>query len=64
MNSEPLEKPTRDISDKALRRLVRVWTWVGVVLLGAVIVYLSGIISNAIGTIVWAIVFVSCCAAL
>ncbi len=52
------ETGTRQISDKALRRLVRIWTWVGIVLLGAALVYLSGLISNAIGMIVWTIVFV------
>lgn len=46
------------ISDKALRRLVGVWTWVGIILLAGVVIFLSGILANAIGTIVWAIVFV------
>ena len=58
MNNEPVEQSKRNISDKALRRLVRIWTWVGAILLAAAIIYLSGIISNAIGTIVWTIVFV------
>ena len=46
------------VSDRALRRLVLIWTWVGIIVLGAVIVYLSGIIANAVGVIVWTIVFV------
>ena len=58
MNNGETEQTTRHISDKALRRLVRIWTWVGIILLGAVVVYLSGIVSNAIGTIIWTIVFV------
>lgn len=58
MSNEPLEQPKRGISDKALRRLVRIWTLVGALLLLAAIVYFSGIVSNAIGTIVWAVVFV------
>ncbi len=57
-------KPDKDQADelaltaKARRRLITVWTWVGVVMLGAVVVYLSGIVSNAVGTIVWTVVFV------
>ena len=58
MNNGSTEQPKRNISDKALRRLVRIWSWVGIVLLGIVVIYLSGIVSNAIGTIVWAVVFV------
>lgn len=58
MNNDQVEQPKRNISDKALRRLVRIWTWVGAILLAAAIIYLSGVISNAIGTIVWTIVFV------
>ena len=42
----------------ARHRLTLVWTWVGAILLAAVIVYLSGILSTAIGVIVWSIVFV------
>ena len=57
-NSEQPESTKRKISDKALRRLVLVWTWVGIVLLGAVVVYLSGIVANAVSVIVWTIVFV------
>ena len=57
-SSEQSESGKKQLSDKALRRLVRIWTWVGIVLLGAVVVYLSGLVSNAIGTIVWSIVFV------
>ena len=35
-----------------------VWTWVGIILLCGVAVYLSGVVSNAIGIIVWTVVFV------
>ena len=45
-------------NEKARRRLIRVWTWVGIILLAAVALYLAGIISNAIGIIVWTVVFV------
>ena len=38
--------------DKARRRLVIVWTWVGVLLLGAAVLYLSGVIANAIAVII------------
>ena len=38
--------------DKARRRLVIVWTWVGILLLGAAVLYLSGVIANAIAVIV------------
>ena len=44
--------------DKARRRLVRVWTWVGVLLLCGVAVYLSGIVANALAVIAWTAVFV------
>ena len=43
---------------KARHRLTVVWTWVGVILLCGVAVYLSGILSNAIGLIIWTVVFV------
>lgn len=35
-----------------------VWTWVGAIILGAVAVYLSGILSNVISILVWTTVFV------
>ena len=44
--------------DKARRRLVRVWTWVGAILLVGVGVYLAGILATAIGVVVWTVVFV------
>ena len=44
--------------EKARHRLAIVWTWVGVILLCAVAVYLSGVLSNAIGIVVWTVVFV------
>ena len=47
-----------DASQKKRNRLVTVWTWVGVLLLGAVAVYLSGILSNVISILVWTTVFV------
>lgn len=43
---------------KARYRLTIVWTWVGAILLCGVAVFLSGILSNAIGVIVWTAVFV------
>ena len=43
---------------KARHRLTLVWTWVGVILLCGVAVFLSGILANAIGVIVWTAVFV------
>ena len=46
------------VSDKALKRLVRVWMLVGVAILVVAFVYLAGILSNAIGVIIWSIVFV------
>lgn len=45
-------------ADKARRRLVLVWTWVGVILLAAVAVYFAGVVSNAVGTIAWTVVLV------
>ena len=55
MAEEPEKK---QVSDKALRRLVRIWSLVGVCVLGAVCVFLAGILANAIGVIVWTVVFV------
>ena len=46
------------VSDKARRRLINVWTWVGIVLLGFVALYLSGILASPIGIIIWSAVFV------
>lgn len=46
------------VSDKARRRLISVWTWVGAILLFAVAIYVSGILIIPIGIIVWAAVFV------
>ena len=45
-------------TDKARRRLIGVWTWVGAILLGAVAVYLSGVLSNVVSILVWTTVFV------
>ena len=43
---------------RAKHRLVLVWTWVGAILLAGVAVYLAGILSIAIGIIIWTVVFV------
>ena len=42
----------------ARHRLTVIWTWVGIILLFAVAVFLSGPLSNAIGIVVWTVVFV------
>ena len=47
-----------DVSQKKRNRLVTVWTWVGILLLGAVAIYLSNILSNVISILVWTTVFV------
>ena len=52
------EPENTKVSDKALRRLVRVWTLVGIALVAAAVVFLAGIMANAIGVIAWSIVFV------
>lgn len=52
------EPEKSQVSGKALRRLVRIWTLVGFAAVAGVIVYLAGIVANAIGTIVWTAVFV------
>ena len=52
------EQPDEAVIQKKRNRLVTVWTWVGVLLLGAVAVYLSGILSNVISILVWTTVFV------
>ena len=44
--------------DKARKRLFAVWTWVGIILLAAVAVYLSGILSIPIGILIWTVVIV------
>ena len=44
--------------NKARYRLTIVWTWVGIIGLCAVAVFLSWPLSNAIGVIVWTVVFV------
>ena len=43
---------------KARHRLTVVWTWVGVILLAAVVLHLAGVMSNAVGLVVWTTVFV------
>ncbi len=60
-NSENTFEPNSSesgVSDKARRRLISVWTWVGAILLFAVAIYVSGILIIPIGIIVWAAVFV------
>ena len=49
---------SNEVQSTARHRLTLVWTWVGVILLCGVGVYLAGILSNAIGVIVWTVVFV------
>ena len=43
---------------KARYRLTLVWMWVGIVILCGVGVFLSGVLSNAVGIVIWAVVFV------
>lgn len=57
-DTEKDQSNTLDPNDKARRRLITVWTWVGAILLAGVALYLAGIISMAIGIIVWTVVFV------
>ena len=57
-SSDSTEPQPNRLNDKARRRLVRVWTWVGIVILAGVVIYLAGILANAIGVIVWTAVFV------
>ena len=59
-DDQKIEKPGffAGVSDKARRRLVGVWTWVGIVILAAVVIYLAGMLSNVIGIIIWTVVFV------
>ena len=58
--SEGEEKSRRQLgaADKARHRLVGVWTWVGICILGLVVINLAGILSMPIGIIVWTAVFV------
>lgn len=64
MTQEDVEQEERvradfaDVSAKAKHRMVLVWTWVGAILLVGVGVYLAGLLSIAIGIIVWTVVFV------
>lgn len=61
MTSTDPEKTTSSIPDNyqiARHRLVVVWTWVGAILLGAVVLYLANILSIVIGIIIWTAVFV------
>ena len=51
-----LEPETKE--SKARYRLTLVWMWVGIVILCGVGIYLSGVLSNAIGIIIWTVVFV------
>lgn len=57
-SNEQADSNKKQLSDKALRRLVRVWTLVGAAILAGVLIYLAGILSVAIGIVVWTIVFV------
>ncbi|MBQ9002075.1 MAG: AI-2E family transporter [Eggerthellaceae bacterium] len=43
---------------RARYRLTIVWMWVGIIVLCGVGVFLSGVLSNAIGIVIWAVVFV------
>lgn len=58
ISNDSIESKKNQVSGKALRRLVRIWTLVGIALVVAAAVYLAGILSNAIGVIVWCLVFV------
>jgi len=42
----------------ARHRLTLIWTWVGAILLCGVAVYITGLIANAVGVVVWTVVFV------
>ena len=55
MQSSP-EPETRE--SKARYRFTLVWMWVGIVILCGVGVYVSGVLANAIGIIIWTVVFV------
>ena len=67
-SNEPFFSPTRDelsslrppdrANDGVRRRFTRVWTWVGIILLFAAAVFLSGILSSVVSTLVWTTVFV------
>ena len=41
---------------RARYRLTIVWMWVGIIVLCGVGVFLSGVLSNAIGIVIWAVV--------
>ena len=43
---------------KARHRLILIWTWVGAILLAGVGIYVAGVLSIAIGIIIWTVVFV------
>ena len=58
ISNDSIESKKNQVSGKALRRLVRIWTLVGIALVVAAAVYLAGILSNTIGVIVWCLVFV------
>ena len=47
-----------EIQSIARHRLTLVWTWVGVLLLCGVGVYVAGVLSTAVGVIIWTVVFV------
>lgn len=54
----PSSPDTTEKQTKARHRLTVVWTWVGICILFAVGVYVSGVLSTAIGIIIWTTVFV------
>ena len=49
---------TQDKYLSAKHRLVVVWTWVGAIILAGVAIYVSGVLSLAIGIIIWTAIFV------
>ena len=58
LSGRKTEPETDSKTTNARRRLINVWTWVGIILLAGVVLYLAGIMANAIGVIVWTVVFV------
>lgn len=54
----PSQQAPQETYAKARHRLVVVWTWVGAILLAAVGIYVSGILSIAIGIVIWTAIFV------
>lgn len=44
--------------DKARRRLIAIWTWVGAILLAVAAAYVAGMLAIAVGIIIWSAVFV------